>query len=44
MRAPSPPPLVLNGEGPASNNVHLPSEHVEAAPADEGAGESRSLE
>lgn len=42
VKARSSPRLVLNAEGPLSNNVQLPTTNVEAAPAGEGAGGSTS--
>lgn len=43
VRASSLPRLVLNAEGPMSNNVHSPPANVEAVPTDEGAGRSTLL-
>lgn len=42
VRAPSLPCLVLNAEGPVSNNAQSPSLNVEAAPAEEEEGGSTS--
>lgn len=42
VRAPSPPQLVLNADGPVSKNVHSPSANVEATFVEEGAGGSTS--